>query len=388
MLIRKSLINLLKIPLIPVSLIVPRSNKIWIFGNKKGYTDNPRYFFEYSTSVKKTRCIWLANTKEEHDNVKSKGYESHLKYSLSGLYYSLISNVQFICNGFGDIHREISLSANIINFWHGTPIKKIYLDAYIEKNTISYIKKKITYFLSKRIFHYYASNSLEQKLVTSSLKMSKEKSSCFGSPRFDFIRSITSSNKKIILYAPTWRDNKVWHTSFSLSNKNRAKIEELLEKNNLQMIIKKHPFTSDQEIKKLGLTSGKNIHVLDSSRSQDINELYSSTTILITDISSCLFDYLTVGEKYIIFMPDLEEYTKNNRPIYNEYKEIIKNESKTTWESVIKEIETSLNTDHKPNNETLLEVANELKTKNNTCKHIYNDLTKRIVIKAGYYEKN
>ena len=59
-----------------LSLIVPQSKKILVFGDRAGkrFTDNSRYLFIYlNLFFKKYRCIWLSNDKKIIEYLRNKG---------------------------------------------------------------------------------------------------------------------------------------------------------------------------------------------------------------------------------------------------------------------------------------------------------------------------
>src|SRR5699024_1820814 len=94
-------------------------------------------------------------------------------------------------------------------------------------------------------------------------------------------------NKKVILYAPTWRDDdyyRVGQYKFTLQldlNKLQNKLGD-----DYVVLLRMHYLVAE----KLEL-SGHEDFVYDFSTYNDINELYLVSDLLITDYSSVFFDY-------------------------------------------------------------------------------------------------
>lgn len=374
-----------------ITLIFPRSNSIWVFGNKKGFTDNTRYFFEHSSGIGKNKCIWLAASDPELSEVKSLGYEAVKKDSILGIFYSLRSGVQFMCNGFGDLNRGLALGAKVVNFWHGTPIKKVYLDAEHDSKRfgkhLRFASRLALATLNKFIFVYYASNSLELNLITGAARISRKKTACLGSPRFDYIRKTLLNpptyqkipkNSKVILFAPTWRENANWPDSYTLTDAEISTLGEILSLHECSLILKPHPLTSLNEIIKWRILEVKNVFIASEIGMKDINEAYAISDLLITDISSALFDYLITGESIIFFMPDLDEYMTGDRGIYDYYREVINSSCTKGWPELINKIKIFLTGSKVTTSDLLFKITEEAKTKKRTCESIYNDLQTRI----------
>src|SRR5690606_7699314 len=146
-------------------------------------------------------------------------------------------------------------------------------------------------------------------------------------------------NKKIILYAPTWRDNQYYA-------KGRYKFEipmnlEVLKENlshEYIIILRMHYLVAEN----LQLSKYQGF-VYDFSNHEDIRDLYLISDVLITDYSSVFFDYAILNRPIIFYVFDIEEYRDKLRGFYfNLEKEAPGPLVKTTEQliNVIKRIET------------------------------------------------
>ena len=119
-------------------------------------------------------------------------------------------------------------------------------------------------------------------------------------------------NKKIILYAPTWRDDEFYEKGqykFSL-RLNLDKLKESLGEEYI-LLVRTHYFIAD----KLDLSDYKGFAV-DVSRYDDIAELYLISDILITDYSSVFFDFANLRRPILFYTYDLDKYQNMLRGFY------------------------------------------------------------------------
>ena len=117
-----------------VSLIIPQSKKILVFGDRAGkrFTDNSRYLFIYlNLFFRKYRCIWLSNDKKIIEYLRNKGFESYYSNSILGLYYGLRSSWHIFNYSEEDTSIYSGRFRKNLNLFHGTAIK--YCDRKISK---------------------------------------------------------------------------------------------------------------------------------------------------------------------------------------------------------------------------------------------------------------
>lgn len=119
------------------------------------------------------------------------------------------------------------------------------------------------------------------------------------------------SDKKIILYSPTYRDNELDDFQFKLELKYFNK----LFKNNYFLVIRLHPAVKSEI--DLSLYSD---YVLNLSKYKRINDLLLITDILITDYSSIPVEFSLLNKPMIFYPYDLNEY-KKDRGIIGKYEE-------------------------------------------------------------------
>ncbi|MEV8633066.1 CDP-glycerol glycerophosphotransferase family protein [Streptosporangium sp. NPDC051023] len=109
--------------------------------------------------------------------------------------------------------------------------------------------------------------------------------------------------RKVVLYAPTWRDDR-YH------GRGRSRFDLHLDLYRLWrglgedhvVLVRRHPNTFDR-VPQVG--SG---FVFDVSAYPDIRDLYLVADVLVTDYSSAMFDFAVTGRPILLYAYDLEHY--------------------------------------------------------------------------------
>lgn len=224
-----------------------------------------------------------------------------------------------------------------IQCWHGTPLKRLGFD--IENYTGSQSS-------TDDLRHNYTIDAMRYTDMPSPSPFYTEKiTSAFnlkalgkenifmecGYPRNDFLYSYTQEQKeeirktlgvpegkKIVLYAPTWRENQheagVGYT-YDLGVDFDVLQRELGD--DFVILFRAHYFISNAfDFEKY---EGFIVNV---SNYNDINHLYVAADMLITDYSSVFFDYANLDRPIIFYMYDFEEYKNNMRDFYLDIEEL------------------------------------------------------------------
>lgn len=137
-------------------------------------------------------------------------------------------------------------------------------------------------------------------------------------------------NKKVILFAPTFRGNGQKSAYYNFDWIDFQKIKEAL-KEEYVFLIKLHPFITDRP----------NIidheFYFDLSDEREINDLLFITDVLITDYSSVIFEYSFFKKPVVFFIPDYKEYEKS-RDFYYDFDKYMYGSIANDTNRLIKEI--------------------------------------------------
>lgn len=324
--------------------------------NGKSYSDSPKAIYKYmqeNDKYKEYKFIWAFKQPdkykylEENNNTKviRQGTREYEQYMAKAKYW--------IFNYRAADHQYPKKNQVFVQCWHGTPLKRLGYDLENPDNVLN-TKKEIRYKYKTdaKKFKYLLSPSkfATEKFISAWNLKETKKENCIieeGYPRNDFLHNYTekdvneikeklginNTNKKIILYAPTWRDNQ--HQS-GVGYTYKTEVDfDMLQKELGQdylILFRAHYLVANE----FDFNKYEGF-IYDVSKVDDINELYVISDILITDYSSVFFDYANLKRPIIYYMYDLEKYKDNMRGFYIDLKELPGNIVKTE-EELTKEI--------------------------------------------------
>ncbi len=119
-------------------------------------------------------------------------------------------------------------------------------------------------------------------------------------------------NKKVILFAPTFRGPSQNHAYYNFDWIDFKKLKEEFSKDYV-CIVKLHPFVQNKP--EYDLYSDD--FYLDLTCEREINDLLFITDILITDYSSVIFEYSFFKRPVIFYTPDYDEYVASRDFFYD-----------------------------------------------------------------------
>lgn len=321
---------------------IPRNKHIWLTGKSTpfGYGDfvppeffdNSKYFFLYLVNNTNEKVFWISSSKKEIQILKNYNLP-YIKYGTLKYYFYMVRAKYFFHHyGINQINPVLQGNSIQVDFWHGTPLKKIRYDV-VPKTDIQL--NFLARFIGVGKTEYLSSTSkfLSEKILAKAFCLPLNRCLNFGYPRTDVLKFSKSDAKefskkyaqelipyielckdfsKVLLYMPTWRDDDPDY--FSKANIDFEKLNEKLKELNYVFFLKLHPLTKNVSVNKFS-------NIFQINNDVDIYPFLVFTDFLITDYSSIYFDYLLLN-KEIIFIPyDFENYTKN-RELYFNYDEI------------------------------------------------------------------
>lgn len=214
----------------------------------------------------------------------------------------------------------------VVQTWHGTPLKKIGADLLgTPRANLQYIASLPHRF---RQFDFVVSpNAFTTPIMRNAFRCEGEILEA-GYPRNDIfhrpdrekiaqrVRATLGipDGKKVVLYAPTWRDDQR-HTQSKFKLDLQVDLTAAAESlgDDHVFLFRKHPKILD------AIPGAGQGFVYDVSAYPDIAELYLITDVLITDYSSVLFDYAHSGRPMLFFTYDLEHYRDTLRGFYFDF---------------------------------------------------------------------
>ena len=308
------------------------------FGGRN-YTCSPKAIYEKMITMDKFNdytFVWAFKNIEDH-NVKpfknliiiKSGSDDYYKYCSMAKYW--------IVNSIMPENIKKKDNQVYVQCWHGTPLKRLRYDIKVNGSSLNSVEeiryrndidaKRFDYFISPSKFCTEKFTSAFNLVNLGKENIIIEK----GYPRNDRLFSFTNDDvediknklgipkdKKIILYAPTFRDNQ--HTSGVGYTYNLGiDFDTLMNKINEEYVIlfRTHYFVANS----IDLSKYEGF-IYDVSRYDDINDLYIISDLLITDYSSVFFDYANLKRPMLFYMYDLDDYKNNLRDFYISLEEL------------------------------------------------------------------
>ncbi len=136
--------------------------------------------------------------------------------------------------------------------------------------------------------------------------------------------------KKVVLYAPTWRDDK-YYTRGKHKLDLHLDLRRMYDKlgDDHVLLVRRHPRVVDSVP-----IVGEDF-VYDVSLYPEIMELFLITDVLVTDYSSMMFDFANTGRPMLFFTYDIESYRDNLRGFYFDFEETAPGPLLTESEEVV-----------------------------------------------------
>ena len=255
-------------------------------------------------------------------------------------------NDNFLAIAFMNFNKD----SKIFQLWHAPgAFKKFAASSSDNKEEIAVIAKA-----SKKTDYLFITSENIKGFYRDAFRIDENKIKSFGIPRTDYYfedknikklrenfdeRYPLAKNKKIILYAPTFRDNEEDNNVFNYLNLekfNNALSEEYV------LALRLHPkinqfFKGDIDTK---------ADFIDVSDYKNEQELMLISDLLITDYSSIMIEFALLNKPIIFFTYDYDRYLTKDRGFYYDFESKVPGDIVKTDDELIKLIkEGSYNTE-------------------------------------------
>lgn len=305
----------------------PKKKYLMMFESFHGrqYSDSPRAIYEYMLqNYPEYELIWSIDrrSKKLFDSnnipyIQRFTFKWFITMPRARFWINNVRLPQWMPRSSGTIY---------VQTWHGTPLKKLGLDieeVHMPDITTGVYRQNIIS-ESKNWSYLVSPNKYSSEIFRSAFGFTGEIIES-GYPRNDILYNVEVNKvneirkrleiplgKKVILYAPTWRDDNFFGAGqykftyqFEL-NKMRERFgdEFVLLTRMHYLVAENFDFAAYGDF------------VKDVSSYPDISELYLVSDMLITDYSSVFFDFANLKRPIIFYMYDLKDYRDRLRGFY------------------------------------------------------------------------
>ena len=293
-------------------------NLVLLSAHGRKYNDSPRTIFEYMIKNPKYKNLKFVWALEEPGEVKIPKCKKVKADSLSYFITALKAKYWITCV---NIERSLKFKKKntiYLNTWHGVAINEMGNAVKGRKDFdwsyIDYVCYSGEYEKNIILRDF---NAKEKSLIPSGLPRNDE----LYHVKKDKIKKIREKlgipdGKKIILYAPTWRDSTDFGESYSLLPPINWKKWKKSLGDKYIVLLRTHAYTTDL----MGVEF--NDFVKDCSTYPCVNHLLIVSDILISDYSSIIFDYSILGKPILCFGYDYDEYVKHRGFYFDLNKEL------------------------------------------------------------------
>lgn len=283
-------------------------NKVYLMnfnGDKYGLDAKAFVEFLKQNYPEQYRIYWETIDKNRLGIIE--GITSVGKFSLIGFFHYMTAGI-ILCNLTPRSYIPFRKKQIIINTWHGYPMKKVGKYA-LRYNQSAY-----------EIASCFPSHSEEytEMVLKDSFDYDRD-IICCGVPRNDIffttdkeikrkkIKDAIGVSGKIALFAPTFRGDY----EYEESEMDIGRLQDSLERKTGEkwtILFRLHP-------QLVGRFSSFFFNIMDVSEYPDMQELLLISDILITDYSSCAWDFSQQRKPVFLFTTDLKKYS-DNRGLY------------------------------------------------------------------------
>lgn len=308
-----------------------KSNKVCFLTDKK-------HLFEANFN-------YIAKELDDRNNASNGiGNEDKFEYhyvpkdviSFKNMYNLATSKYVFLADNFFPIaFMNFHEDAIIIQLWHACGVFKKFGYDFVDDE-----HKKLLLEIGERVNYLLVSSNNISEIYAYAFGMDVSKTLPFGCPKFDYyseermslenINEIKSKykskypeigDKKIVLYAPTFRETSKYNNVFNYFDFKRF-VDELGDE--YILFIRLHPrmsHFSDTDFENILATACDNENIINVADIRDEEELLLVSDVLVTDYSSMMAEYALLHRPMVFFAYDLDNYIDNERDFYIDFKE-------------------------------------------------------------------
>lgn len=292
-----------------------------------------------STKINNNKVSFIIDSKESFkgnlDYIKKEfenrgNFDFHYfykdKFSISS--FKKLSSSKFIFlndNFFPLAFMNFNPETVVVQLWHAPGASKKF------GGSIDIQSREILEKISNKTDYLIVTSNNVKKYYKEAFQISESKIKSLGLPRMDYyfenhdVDKLKSkflkdnnfpTDKKIVLYAPTFRDDEKYNNVFNYLNLdefNRVLGDEYV------LSLRLHPKIKDFYKEDI-ISKGSYI---DASNYESEQELMLISDILITDYSSIMIEFVALDKPAIFFTYDLDSYLSNERGFYYDFEKTV-----------------------------------------------------------------
>lgn len=244
--------------------------------------------------------------------------------SLNKFYNLATSKYVFLDDNFFPMaFMNFNSKSTVVQLWHAPGAFKKFGASSGDENEVKMLKK-----ISNKTDYLIVSSDCIIDSYSEAFQINKDKTKPLGLPRSDYFfennnvdnlrqdfdnKYPQAKGKKLVLYAPTFRDNDKYNNVLDFLNLDDFN-SELGE--DYILLLRLHP-------KKFLPITDSNLNYIDCTGFKNSEELLLISDILITDYSSIMIEFAILNKPIIFFTFDYDDYMSKDRGFYFDFKNTV-----------------------------------------------------------------
>ena len=343
-----------------VASVVPRNDRLWVFGSGTGPGEGALPLLHAAQRrLPGHRPVWIAGSRAEARQARRLGLQVRLRHSPRGFFATVRARVVVVTHGFGDVNRFGVSDAFIVQLWHGIPLKRLHLDspaalrlgplpdhARVRQAMASAYRRA-----GRRISLFPVASELVAERIRTAFGIDHDRIVVTGDPRDDalfapepertagaraLVEDVTGKlpdRARTVLYAPTWRDGRP--DPGAPTAEEWDAIARWAEESDSVLVVRSHPLGAGDYA--AGPEVSTRVRLLPPEQLRSLTPALPAFDVLVTDYSSVAFDFSLLERPTVFLAPDVEDYAKR-RGLYDSYRDFSGGRRHDSWAGVLTEL--------------------------------------------------
>lgn len=369
-----------------LDILYPKNKNYWGFSvhhiKSEQFIENARAVFE---EVKKDpniyKVLFTRDNTTEFEITDAVNYRIVKMLSFSGILLLIKCKVLFVTHSVSmdysvrygkskfTVLKLNMINRNVINLWHGIPIKKLYalwnpevkkrLDRVEYRN---YERKKYSGLVSTSTIDSYSMSTMfhpikyENVWITGLPKNDLLLQDYNSLPEYfkkqvDKVRNF-KNGKRLITYAPTYRQTAAVNSSqyYQFTNEEIDKLKEFLKKNNAIFGFRMHYFRNDSNLFNMeNYIDNEYIFDLGHKNVTEVAAVIRESDIVVSDYSSVFIESLYVNKPVFGFTYDMEHYRDHQDGLLYDFEMIFPSPLIFTFDNLIDSLQEEISNNNQTN---------------------------------------
>ena len=310
-------------------------------GVGKQYADSPRYVYEeLMRRDVDVKAVWAYSGKLHGTDARTTVVDR-----LSPAYFYHLARARYWVNNQNFPHYFRRRDDGVyLQTWHGTPLKRMLHDLEIVHGRDPGYLDRVTA-ASEQWTTLASPSPFATKALRSAFRYTGEvlelgyprNDVFFGDQRDEVAATVRrrlgiAADKKVVLYAPTFRDDQsIDGSRFSFTLP--FDLERLHERlgDDVVVLLRMHLLVRGA----IEIPPHLSEHVVDASAYPEIQELFLASDALVTDYSSVFFDFANLRRPMVFYAYDLDSYRDQLRGFYLDYADTVPGPVVTTEDALL-----------------------------------------------------